>query len=535
MKYDKLSIINTAKNIKLKSSDLSSLQVRLGRLMPIKCSSYFYTKRFLLMRRISDLQTELISLSHDIEQAANQMGYDDIQNASYIRCALKNRSNQATFNYNSFRQGPSQITGNEKIGMSGFSSNSYFNQIPIKLIGNSERVELEEVDPPWYKKIGNWFVNLKKFDESDRKFAQEHPFQYLWQSGKKIVLGDYTDDNLTELSFAGNIALSIFDLDLPCDVRDLVHDIHHWGEGDNFVLYFVLDLVALAPIVGGIKYLKYADDVGDVTKTAGKAAKTIDNMSDAAKNIDNASDYARGAKSLGETTETAAEVGKNTDRAVDVVDDTTDLGKAAETATDVKGSLKPIDEKIRIANGNSSVLQWVGDPGNSKRIPISSSSDLAVELKKYGIDGLHYVDGDIDFSPVSHFDYHFESFDELYHSIGDDIPVGRLMSTDGVKGRDALNAVVREKWQSIAKGQIVKKISEDPNFAIELQRKTGINVSSVKNQSDLERELSRVGLTLHETPDCKQIQFIPTIFHENYKHSGGTAEMLERLISGDMH
>ena len=34
---------------------------------------------------------------------------------------------------------------------------------------------------------------------------------------------------------------------------------------------------------------------------------------------------------------------------------------------------------------------------------------------------------------------------------------------------------------------------------------------------------------------AKKIQFVPTIIHNSFKHAGGTAEMLERLINGDIH
>ena len=64
---------------------------------------------------------------------------------------------------------------------------------------------------------------------------------------------------------------------------------------------------------------------------------------------------------------------------------------------------------------------------------------------------------------------------------------------------------------------------------------TGVNITVIKNKTNLGSELKRCGLTLHETTDCKRIQFVPTIIHKAFKHAVGTAEMLERLINGDIH
>jgi uncharacterized protein YebE (UPF0316 family) len=44
------------------------------------------------------------------------------------------------------------------------------------------------------------------------------------------------------------IVAGIFDVDLPLDVRDLVYDVQHWGEGDNFMGSFALDVITVCPI-----------------------------------------------------------------------------------------------------------------------------------------------------------------------------------------------------------------------------------------------------------------------------------------------
>ena len=195
-----------------------------------------------------------------------------------------------------------------------------------------------------------------------------------------------------------------------------------------------------------------------------------------------------------------------------------------------------MEDKIAVANGNSNILSWSGDEGNSKRIPKDSSGEIAKELEKYGVDGIEYRDGDVDFSPVSQFQVDFDDTDQLYVDVANSITMGDLKKKDGSsKNRSEFNSVVREKWQKLAKQQLVERIQSEPGFAADLQKRTGIDAGSVKSVTGLENELSRVGLTLHETPDCTSIQFVPTKIHSTFKHSGGTSEMLERLIDGDTH
>ena len=77
MKYDKNAILNTAQNLRFKSSGLSVLQTKLSRISPMKCSSSFYAKRSSLVCRLSNVQSEINSLSCDIGNAANKMSSDE--------------------------------------------------------------------------------------------------------------------------------------------------------------------------------------------------------------------------------------------------------------------------------------------------------------------------------------------------------------------------------------------------------------------------------------------------------------------------
>ena len=129
---------------------------------------------------------------------------------------------------------------------------------------------------------------------------------YIMKSGKKILLGDYTDEEVTVLSCGGNVVASIANLDMLFDIRDLTYDIQNWGEGEYFVARLAVDTIALIPVVGMVKYLKYADAATDTAKALeniSDIAKVSDSVSDAAKTADNIGDAVGAAKVLSKTSE----------------------------------------------------------------------------------------------------------------------------------------------------------------------------------------------------------------------------------------
>lgn len=194
-----------------------------------------------------------------------------------------------------------------------------------------------------------------------------------------------------------------------------------------------------------------------------------------------------------------------------------------------------IADKFQIANRNSTILEWEGENGNSLRIPKDKAGDLSKELEMLGAEGIPYINGDVDFSDVSKYEVEFADAEKLYAELGTKIKFGDLLTEDGIKTRSKFNGIIRTKWQSLAKQQIVEQIATDDQFAKDFSDRTGIDASTVTNASRLDEELKNKGLTLHETTDCKKIQFVPTNIHDSFKHAGGTAEMLERLINGDIH
>ncbi len=69
------------------------------------------------------------------------------------------------------------------------------------------------------------------------------------------------------------IVLGIFDLDLPCDIRDIIADIKNLAETDrvrwDLIGMLALDLIGLIPVIGA---LKYSDEIGTLFKNADKVS-----------------------------------------------------------------------------------------------------------------------------------------------------------------------------------------------------------------------------------------------------------------------
>ena len=110
---------------------------------------------------------------------------------------------------------------------------------------------------------------------------------YVVKSGEKILLGDYSDEEVTALSFSGDVLASLAGVDLMMDLRDVSYDLVHWGEGEYFLVHLAADTVALLPVIGVIKYF----DFKSVEKTV-DAMKQVGNISEASKNAGKVADVA---------------------------------------------------------------------------------------------------------------------------------------------------------------------------------------------------------------------------------------------------
>ena len=108
------------------------------------------------------------------------------------------------------------------------------------------------------------------------------------------------------------IVLGIFDLDLPCDIRDIIADIKNLAETDrvrwDLIGMLALDLIGLIPVIGA---LKYSDEVGTLFKNAGKVsvvAEGADGVGAVTRHADEAGAWLQGVKVFRYSDETAEAV-----------------------------------------------------------------------------------------------------------------------------------------------------------------------------------------------------------------------------------
>ena len=153
--------------------------------------------------------------------------------------------------------------------------------------------ELYEIETVWYKKM------LDKAED------------YLIRSAECVVLGNFADE-VTVLGVGVQIVLGIFDLDLPCDIRDIIADIKNLAETDrvrwDLIGMLALDLIGLIPVIGA---LKYSDEVGTLFKNAGKVsvvAEGADGVGAVTRHADEAGAWLQGIKVFRYSDETAGAV-----------------------------------------------------------------------------------------------------------------------------------------------------------------------------------------------------------------------------------
>ena len=153
--------------------------------------------------------------------------------------------------------------------------------------------ELYEIETVWYKKM------LDKAED------------YLIRSAECVVLGNFTDE-VTVLGVGVQIVLGIFDLDLPCDIRDIIADVRNLAKADeikwDMIAMLALDLIGLIPVIGA---LKYSDEIGTLFKNADKVsvvARSTDGAGVLAKHADEAGAWLHGGKVFRYSDETAEAV-----------------------------------------------------------------------------------------------------------------------------------------------------------------------------------------------------------------------------------
>lgn len=182
--------------------------------------------------------------------------------------------------------------------------------------------------------------------------------EYYLESGEKVLLGEYSDKDPTALSMGLNLAASVANVDLGMDIRDLVYDVQNYGGGEVKLSGLALDAVAILPVIGVVKYFKYADTVADGVKIAGQVADTA---SDVAKSVDTTIDVVDGVHDGAKVVENVSDAAKVTDdvvgtaKAADVVDDAADAWKAFS-----KISLEELPEKVQETYKTYADCAWDG-------------------------------------------------------------------------------------------------------------------------------------------------------------------------------
>ena len=153
--------------------------------------------------------------------------------------------------------------------------------------------ELYEIETVWYK---------KRLDKAE---------DYLIRSAECIVLGNFTDE-VTVLGAARQFAMGFFDLDLPCDIRDIIADVRNLAQADeikwDMIAMLALDLIGVIPVIGA---LKYSDEIGTLFKNADKVsvvARSTDGAGVLAKHADEAGAWLHGVKVFRYSDETAEAV-----------------------------------------------------------------------------------------------------------------------------------------------------------------------------------------------------------------------------------
>lgn len=161
-----------------------------------------------------------------------------------------------------------------------------------------------------------------KEEEFDVKQTANDAGAYIVKSGEKLALGDYSEEDITLLSFSGNVAASLMGADLLFDLRDLSYDVTHWGEEEYFTVWLAADVVALLPVIGVVKYISHF-------KTAANSIEAGSEL------VDSVADISKNAENTAELVDTIKDVAKTGDNIIEAVDNAKDAARAGEAAKDV--------------------------------------------------------------------------------------------------------------------------------------------------------------------------------------------------------
>ena len=225
------------------------------------------------------------------------------------------------------------------------------------------------------ERLGWYQQQLEALKTVDVSQLVDNIAEYFGKSLEQVVMGNFTTD-VTLLGTVSQVLLGLSGLDLPCDLRDIIADVKHCSEGEKgAAAMLVLDLVAVVPGIGAIKY---ADEAGTVVKGIGK------NIGDIAGEVKNGEKLLKStgeAKAVQEELEQAGKalkkVGKEEDAGKDAVKigSTSNVFKAPEITTNSKGeltngtyTLNQQDMLIHVDGKNPNKSQFLYDVDANKAV-----------------------------------------------------------------------------------------------------------------------------------------------------------------------
>ena len=149
-----------------------------------------------------------------------------------------------------------------------------------------------------------------------------------------VILGSYTDE-FTWLGLGLQFLLGLTGIDVACDIRDLTADVTVNRDMTSLSWYgtMLLDIVALVPVIGGVKYL---DDLAAGTKSI---VKNSDELIDGGKRMARAADALhdlskKGRTVLNDMADTLRGMAKKVVKNADMLNDAKYTDELANVASD---------------------------------------------------------------------------------------------------------------------------------------------------------------------------------------------------------
>ena len=187
-----------------------------------------------------------------------------------------------------------------------------------KLVSNAEKFDAE-------KTVDQAIITSSESDFDINELGKS-VLDYLLKSLNQITLGNFTE-YVTLLGTIGQILLGIFDVDILCDIRDLIADFDKLGTDEKVPIWqWGLDIIALLPVIGAVKYTDEAAVLFKQADKIGNSEKYIDELDELMKHADEFSDVGKNADEAGEVSKYA--------------DELDDAGKGGKGGNDKGGSIK---------------------------------------------------------------------------------------------------------------------------------------------------------------------------------------------------